>query len=483
MKNIDFKKRLKCSILDTSAFRKTYLITLSFEMIAFLNIISLMVKCITLSWGLFILIHNFFIEKRAFNIDHKYLIWSFLTSMTLTSLVNISIWLVPNLVLVYYTAVCFLMFYGMYMEQDVAKTEKEMIFIFKFWVVFGTTCALASLLLLFFKNEINVFGYNLGIFRNRLIGIYTNSNILAFSMIQSIVACDFLASSYISSHCKDSKFPLWFLILCVGINCTCLFLSDSNASFLFLIIYCAIRVFCGMFFKNKEFKGTQLFRSMIILMGFCLVMASVCFALRNLCQRYISVAVNDIHRQEKILKNKSVESKEIIDQDTPIDSLIIPRDDDDPDMSIGRANYEVSSGRIALFKQGIEMFKHHPIIGIGRANLLLYSKKYFKNGLVHSDLHNGYLTILVCYGILGFSIFAIFSLVVALDVCKHLFKSTNKSYFSTFIRLFSALVAYCGYCLFEKAILFDMTFMVGFFWLILGYAVVYTKTAHVKTND
>ena len=134
MKNIDFKKRLNRNILDTSAFRKTYLITLSFEMIAFLNIISLVVKCITLSWGLFILIHNFFIEKKAFNIGHKYLIWSFLTSMILTSLMNISIWFVPNLVLVYYTAVCFFMFYGMYMEQDVAKTEKEMIFLLKFFV-------------------------------------------------------------------------------------------------------------------------------------------------------------------------------------------------------------------------------------------------------------------------------------------------------------------------------------------------------------
>ena len=117
---------------------------------------------------------------------------------------------------------------------------------------------------------------------------------------------------------------------------------------------------------------------------------------------------------------------------------------------------------------------------MGRANLSLYGKKYLKNGLIHSDLHNGYLTILVCYGVLGFGIFAIITFVVALDVCKHLFKSTNKSYFGAFIRLFSALVAYCGYCLFEKSIIFDMTFMVGFFWIILGYAMAYIKNSGIN---
>lgn len=34
-------------------------------------------------------------------------------------------------------------------------------------------------------------------------------------------------------------------------------------------------------------------------------------------------------------------------------------------------------------------------------------------------------------------------------------------------------MAYCAYSVFEKAILSEITFMVVFFWLILGYAVSY----------
>ena len=56
-----------------------------------------------------------------------------------------------------------------------------------------------------------------------------------------------------------------------------------------------------------------------------------------------------------------------------------------------------------------------------------------------------------------------------------MFICSERNYFGVFTKLFSVLVGYCGYCLFEKAILFDITFMVGFFWLMLGFEVSYTK--------
>ncbi len=469
----------KRNMLNSSLFRKTYILALSFEMIAFLDIISLAFKSLILCWGLFILIHDFFIEKRSFKVAHKNLFWAFLISMTLTSLIHFTIWFVPNMVIVYYTALCFFVFYGMYTQQSLHEAEKEMIFILKFWSVFAMVFGLLSLILLFVKSEYTIFGYNLGIFRNRLIGIYTNSNILAFSMVQSVVACDFLANHYIETKLGNKKFSIVFLIFCVIINLICLFLSDSNASFLFIIIYCAIRFFCNLFFREKNFKGIRLLKTLMIVMSFCLVMVSACFALRSVCQKLMSVIVNDVHKQERVVKdmiNGNKPGDVVKSVDEHIDSIII-QNENGSGAHIGRSNYEVSSGRITLLKQGISIFKHNPIIGIGRANLLLYGKKYIKNGLIHPDLHNGYLTILVCYGLLGFGIFTIITFVVALDVCKHLFSSTGKSYFGVFKRLFSALVAYCGYCLFEKAILFDMTFMVGFFWLILGYTMQYIKSS------
>ncbi len=36
-----------------------------------------------------------------------------------------------------------------------------------------------------------------------------------------------------------------------------------------------------------------------------------------------------------------------------------------PDLRIGRENYEISSGRITLWKQGLAIFKRNPVLGIG----------------------------------------------------------------------------------------------------------------------
>lgn len=468
--------------LDTSLFRKIYLMLISFEMIAFLDVFSLVCKSIVLIWGLFILVHNFFIEKIAFKIRYKYLLWSFLILMIITSIVHMSIWFIPNLVITYFTAICFFVFYGMYKEKNHEDLEKEMVFILKFFVNFSLIFGVLSLISLFFGQDSSFFGYYLGIFKNRLIGVYTNSNILAFSMIEGIVSCDILSDLYIKNKFKSDKLPSWKLIVCPIVNCLCLFLSDSNASFVFLIIYWTIRVFCNLFFKCQFQYTIKLFRSILITLGFCLLMMSVSFALRDCCQNFINTVITDVYKLENSSNFKDPEEniKENTKNNVKNDSV---PSENNSDFHIGREHYEVSSGRITLFKQGLKIFKNHPWIGIGRANLKTYGKKYIKGGLIHPDLHNGYLTILVSCGIIGFLIFAVFSFLVSLDIVKYLFVCLGQNNFGVFCKLFSALVAYCGYCLFEKAILFDMTFMVGFFWSILGYTISYIHSVEDLTPN
>ena len=469
---------LKEMSIDTSLFRKCYLVLITCEMLAFVDIISLALKSLVLVWGVFLVVHNCFMEKLAFKVKYKYLLWSFLILMIITSVVHMSIWFVPNLAITYYTAVCFFIFYGMYLHQSYEELEKEMVFVLKFFVNFGVIFGVLSLIVLFGVQKANFLGYNIGIFRNRLIGVYTNSNILAFSMIESIVGCDILSDTYMVRKYKISKLDKWKMLFCSVVSLICLFLSDSNASFVFLIIYSTIRVFCNLFFKDYFQYPVRFFKSILITFGFCLVMMSVSFALRDSCQEYISVLITDVHKYEGSFKNSALNPGEfrIYPENKPNQvekSDATPEEKYIADFQIGRQDYEVSSGRISLFKQGVEIFRHHPWIGIGRANLGIYARKYFSNGLIHPDLHNSYLTILVSCGIVGFVIFGLFSFLVALDICKSLLIAVGRDSFGIFCRLFSALVAYCGYCLFEKAILFDMTFMVGFFWSMLGYTISY----------
>ena len=164
---------------DASLFRKVFMIILSLEMINLIDVVSLAVKCVIISWGVFILVHNYFIEKLAFKVKYKYILFCFLISMLITSIVHFSVWFVPNIVLILFTAICFFIFYGMYVSNSVESLESEMVSIFKFIVYFATICGITSLLLLLWKKEFSLsqnylgitFNYNFGIFKNRFICI------------------------------------------------------------------------------------------------------------------------------------------------------------------------------------------------------------------------------------------------------------------------------------------------------------------------
>ena len=113
---------------------------------------------------------------------------------------------------------------------------------------------------------------------------------------------------------------------------------------------------------------------------------------------------------------------------------------------------------------------NHPLFGIGKENLVLYGERYIEGGLHFSDLHNGYLTIIVCGGIVGFVIFVAFALHVARHIIKSLFLEKKNLGKTAFPILFAFICAYCVYAVFEKTLLFEQTFMVVSFWLMLGYA-------------
>lgn len=442
-----------------------YIVTLSFEMIAFLDVISLMIKCAILVWGAFILFYNFIETGLFMKIRYRLSIFGFILVGIITSLWNMSPDFLPNLVFVYHSIICFFIFYGMYIERSRSRIEHEMLLMLRFFIFFSAVFSVVSIMILIFRAQVNIGPYYLGIFGNRLIGIYTNSNLLAFSMIVSIVSCDIMNDKYVKEKFKDISIPSWVIALCVFLNCISLFLSDSNASFLFLVIYAIVRIFYNKFSGYIGVNSKKFMRNGIILIICSMVLIIGSFVVRLTCQDFVSIIINDVHKIE-----------EPITDDAPNLPLIpSPQNTYIPDLTIGREHYDVSSGRVTLFKQGLKIFRINPIIGIGRANLVRYGEKYISGGLIFSDLHNSYLTILVSYGLLGFSFFACFSVLVAFDMCKRLFEYPKREQAGVFSKLFSILVAYCAYSLLEKAILSEITFMVVFFWLILGYTVLYLQ--------
>ncbi|MDR1240480.1 MAG: O-antigen ligase family protein [Oscillospiraceae bacterium] len=497
LSNSIFLKKIKSEFGSFSLFRRIYIISLLFETLSITETPALWLKSFVLFLGLFLFFGSFFSTPEKFKIKHVRFVLFFLIVGILTSFINMSADFLTNLIFVFHNFICFFVFFGMKENTQKKYILDEINFVFNFIILFSLILSIIGLTTLFFNSGIKFNGYVFGVFKNRFFGICTNPNLSGFLSVISIFVCDCMLGSTNEEHHilrgflkKTSQkhpkhnnfFPFFFshhfedlfgqivnhinnklvLQICIILNIFVLFLSDSNASFVFINIYIIVKVFYNSFLKYESIKDTKILREVLFLFVCVVMIISGSVLMRVVSQKTVNFAINICKNSSKKTPEEQIILEEILDN---FDSKT------SAGYKIGRENYDISSGRIYLFKQGIELFKIYPLIGIGRANLVRYGRLYLDGGLIFSDLHNSYLTILVSYGTIGFLFFLIFFICVMKDMCRKFLKLRDKHNSAIFYKFFSFLVSYISYSIFEKAILSEMTFMVVFFWMILGYAV------------
>lgn len=441
-------------------FRVFYVLTLMLEMVSVVNFFAAVGRCFALAWGMFIFVRNCVYPGKIFKVPHFRLVFSYIFCSILTTILNCTTNFLPNLVIVYHSIICFFLFFGMLAVDESENIKQEMIFLAKCFYAFATFSSIFSFFIIIFKIQfsLNFLGEPrfFGIFQNRLTGFYTNSNLLAFMMVVSVISSDILRVECF----KNDGFKICLLNCGNTLNILSLFLSDSNASLVFMAIYFIVKFFCNNYLQLDTTEDRRKFTLVIMTILYSIVIIFLAVFLKRICQNGANSFVELVNKFETP-ENPSIETS-----------------------VIGRKNYDIDSGRFTLWTQGFEIWKHRPIFGIGRENLVSYGEKYLTDGIIFSDLHNGYLTILVSNGIVGFVIFAIFAFSVASDMFEKLFNLNkikskngnnvikNAKIYSIF---FSAICGYGVYSFFERTIFSGLTFMVIYFWLILGYAYCYLQ--------
>lgn len=462
---IKFKKKIFYNI---SLFRICYTISLLFEIVAVhpVEILAGWVNGITFIWGIFICLHMMFNGPYKFKIENKNVAFLFIILGFFTSCLNFSSNILLNLITNFNNFMYIFLFLGMSKNTNKDKADAEMNFLFKFIVYFSFLVSIISIYILFAYKNINFMGHDIGISQNRFFGITTNPNQLAFLSVVSIFSCNLLQDSYFKHKFKINKI---FLKICTTLSVVTLFLTDSNAAFIFIIIYLSIRLFYENFASYDKLKNVNFLREIIFVFMFITLIISGSFLARMGCQKLVTKIVNS----QKLNEHLSEEQK------------TLRLDDFKEPLKIGRGNHELSSGRILLFKQGIKLSKIHPIIGIGRENLYYYSKIYINNGLAfpnnHADLHNIYLTIIVSYGWAGFALFMILVLSSIYKITYGIFIRIHSENSKIISKLFAIIVAYFAYANFEVGILSGIAFADVLIWLYLGYAMTFINS-NKKTN-
>ena len=445
-----------------SCFRLIYIINLFLSSLCFLEQFSLTILPIIMVWSFYFLWKRFTSPSRIRNIRYHLILLLFLLSGVITAFLNYKDNLGNNLIMIYHAGICFFLLYGAHSTHANEEQKHEMYEIFRILTIMINTIAFAGLLFLFIFVRIDAFGYTVGLFDNRYTGFYTHPNIAAFVSVIGIIGSHMF--SFKENLSKEAHLPKWFCILGILLNLLTIWLADSNASFVYVCLY--FFFYYIIFRKIGKEKKTLIFglllRSVIIL-G-VLVLGS--YALRMTSQNTVMNVLGTIHtvNSENITEN----------EDT---SCMFPAITEE--IEIGRRNQsDISSGRLDSYKKALLLLQFKPLFGMGKANIVPYGDTYLYEGFLFFDLHNGYLTILLSCGMIGFYLFAIF-LIRLLQKAYYLLINFSKISCEDqkMLALFlSSLLGYGAYAMFERTILFDLTFMVIIFWVLLGYFMSYAMT-------
>ncbi len=462
---------LKNSIKDSSLFRKIYIIDLFFCYIAFLQIPAYVFLIFLFIWGVYLVVHNQRANNTFFKLRFGLWIGAFLAFSVLSMLINFSETIIYSFVMFLHILICFFIFYGMHTEPDFDFRE-ELYSVARMIVYLVTIANIIGIICLMCGFSFEWQWIKFTIYENRFTGIFINPNNLGFVAMVAVLCCHMLYKKDLAQNVSQPRVSKIWIVACVATSLFSLMLCDSNASIVLCLGYAIVYVVyiffadkTGISKPDKPVSKSKIFIKIVslVLVGTFLIGSVLMF--REICKAGFSVVVS---------KTNSFISLIINDNDVfPADSDIVDENEKEDSITFNHENTNIDSGRFKLWRESVNLFKLSPIIGISNGNIVFYSEKYADGVLSFSyhnnDLHNGFLTVLVSTGIIGFLLFGIFGFRFAKHAAQHLFLQKHTFRNDIYPCLFSFLFAYLFYALFEKALLYDISFMVMWFWLMMGY--------------
>ncbi|MEE1219940.1 MAG: O-antigen ligase family protein [Ruminococcus sp.] len=470
---------IKEKLNDTALFRQLYIIDLFFCYVSFLQIPAYFFLVFLFCWGVYLvkksLIENHTILKLRFGLW----IGAFLAFSCLSILINFTFTLFYSVLMLFHVAICFFVFYGMHTEKDF-DFKSELFSVARLIVYISTIANIIGMICLMAGIRFEWFWIKFTIYENRFTGVFFNPNILGFISVVALVCCHMLYKKDLLKSVKEPRVSIIWLVACVATNLFSLMLCDSNASMVlalgYIIVYTVYVFFAdktGISKPEKSVSKSKIFVKIvsIVLVGSFLI--GTAFMFRVICQEGFAIVFSKTPSIVEILSGDT--SKQIEEDKNKKPS--VKEDKKSDEITFSHENTNIDSGRFKLWKESINLFKISPIIGIANGNIVLYSEEYANGTLSFSyhksDLHNGFLTILVSTGIIGFLLFCIFGFRFAKHAAQHLFLQKKTFRNDVYPCLFSFLFAYLFYAMFEKALLYDISFMVMWFWLMMGYTSCY----------
>lgn len=462
--------KLKFLIFDSSLFRIYYMICLFFFMVLYVETIAYYAMFVLFYWGAFLSIHNIFKYKMYKKAYFSFWLFAFIISFAITLLLNINTntdTVIYNFYMLLNCSICFFMFYGMHTEEGVPfrwelyLIARIFVFLTSFFIIVGFV-----LLFLDYSNQTISVYYESKLYK----GFFTNPNYLGYASALCIIFCHMLTKPNFIHHSSQKRISRIWLFLAFSVSVVSLFLSNSSASLILLIVYATVIIILKLFAMTDDMPARLIISRLIALAIGGIILLFLLIFIRSALRLGVSA----------IFSNGKYLDKDLMEAISNGELFSLSKD----------TGY---TSRMFLWKAGAEIFKRYPLFGIGKGNLdsmiiEVTGRTNFNFGikgigrLSAADLHNGFYTILVTAGIVGFILFMIFLIKVMKMLIPVWYVQRRIMIYSVYPSLIAFLFGYFVYAMFEKTVLFDRTYLVYSFWLLLSYAVCYAKDSGYKRH-
>lgn len=453
---------LKKVFLDTSLFRLLYIISFFFCMVMYTDRVAYAFVFALFVWGLFLTVYTIVKYKAYSKMYFSIWLFAFLISFSITVVININSnprAVLYNLFMLMHASICFFVFYGMHIQRGL-PFKWELYLITRVIVYLSTVFTLVGLILMLFTAGMyDSYFLREGVFK----GFYVNPNYQGYVSALSIIFCHMLIKPNFIADSGQKRVSRIWLVSCVVFNSIALLLCDSNASLLLIVVYVAITLLMKLFAMVEKLTPGKILLRLVCLILAGLAILSFMMFVRVACR----IGVAAFSSGDKGLDPKLV-------SDLVSEIFFVPSKD---------TGY---TSRKFLWDAGARIFSQHPVFGIGKGNLYdaiieVTGRTNFNSGyygfeqISCTDLHNGYLTLLTTSGVIGTLFFTVFFIRCIMMTFPVWFVQRRIMTYSVYPCLLAYIVAYLPYAFIEKTILFDTTFLVMSFWLVLGYTACYAR--------
>lgn len=461
------KTRVIRFLKNDANFRMAFMGALLFASLNVIRFYFYVMVGILMIWGAGLFLYKMLYHGRILRVRSRRLICLFLVCALITCLLHLGSNFFVNFYYVCFMGMCFFFFYGIHAGKSRRQCAHEVCRILDFINAATTVMMIVGIVLLaLYPKGFSYGGDAFAIYEKRFVGILFNANVTAFYALMAVIACQLLWVIRQYAGVLTVRRRVWYIFSAV-INLFSLFITDSNASLMLLILYCCFIAFYVIFKGHKHTFLSMLFRLIALALA-CVVITVALIGARTLVQQGTS-ALLSLHKPHTQIST-GVTAK-------PNGKVEIKPDTRPKGGAFGHTNTNIDSGRFTIWRQSMALFREFPLMGIGRANIVDYGKTYL-GGLKYADFHNGFITIAVSYGAVGLILFLVLTVTAAKSLLKAVFRyrRENKQDGRVLMYLTAFCTAYVAYSMVEVALLADIAYRVVIFWLLMGLATSYVNS-------